>query len=971
MIVHSIRYKTTAITIIEILLAIFCVYVASISIVQAENDRRSVAMMDLLADDTAKSFEEYATGIARSVDMVFNLANDTLDSVKLSRCGVVGGGDAPSTRTPEQQAELDAYLSEYLRTIKTEFSAVAEHTHGVATYYLTINPDVSTNELGFYYSHVGRSGFAEQKPFDARELDPDDPSHSAWYFTPVKRGRPSWTGPFPATSLNELMICSYTVPIYKSGTFIGLLGMDIPLSTIVDLVSSVRVYETGFACLLDADGRVIYHPEMELGSTTDLPLDAVHLQQEDSGGTLIRYKSAMGQNRQVSFTSLTTGMKLVIIAPVDEINASTVRLTDVILRIVLAVLLAITLLGVIAMGRLTRPLLNLTTAAQRLADADYDVELNYRGNDEVGALTTAFRRMRTQIEESFDELNRKVHTDDLTGLPNQRYFFELAVQERDRLLALGKHPVILYFNLVGMKHFNRQYGFAEGDKLIKEMAQILTRHYGNELTSRFGQDHFAVVSDEYRLEERLERVFEDCEHAHGGVTLPVRVGVYQHRLGDVDVSIACDRAKYACDSRRGSYISGVTYFDMKMQKQIDNIRYVINHLDEALEKSWIQVYYQPIVRAVNGQVCDEEALSRWIDTEQGFMSPGDFIPALEGAGLIYRLDLYVLDQVLEKMHHQRRLGLTVVPHSLNLSRSDFDACDIVKEICARVDAAGFDRSLITIEITESMIGKDFEFMKKQIERFQSLGFRVWIDDFGSGYSSLDFLQSIEFDLIKFDMSFLRRLDEGPNSRIVLTELMRMATAMGVDTICEGVETESQVRFLREIGCSKLQGYYYSKPIPFDEIISNYQQGIQIGYENPQEADYYESIGKVNLHDLTSIVHEDEDTLQNAFDMVPMAIMEFSDNEVQFARTNQAFRDFMRRYFWSSVSDAPNAPSTASLAAELFFAKHAKDCCCNNGSHIFFDEKLPDGSVARCLMRQIRMNPVTGTVAILVATLSIA
>ena len=178
------------------------------------------------------------------------------------------------------------------------------------------------------------------------------------------------------------------------------------------------------------------------------------------------------------------------------------------------------------------------------------------------------------------------------------------------------------------------------------------------------------------------------------------------------------------------------------------------------------------------------------------------------------MDLYILDRVLEKIRQRQEAGLKVVPQSINLSRSDFETCDIVEEIRKRVDAAGVSRSLITVEITESLIGSDFEFMRDQINRFRSHGFAVWMDDFGSGYSSLDVLQSIEFDLIKFDMSFLRKLDEGDKCGIILTELMRLAGRLNLETVCEGVEKEEQVRFLREINCSKLQGYYFGKPAPY-------------------------------------------------------------------------------------------------------------------------------------------------------------
>ncbi len=180
-----------------------------------------------------------------------------------------------------------------------------------------------------------------------------------------------------------------------------------------------------------------------------------------------------------------------------------------------------------------------------------------------------------------------------------------------------------------------------------------------------------------------------------------------------------------------------------------------------------------------------------------------------------KLDLFVTEQVLEKMKKQGEAGLYVVSESVNLSRADFTSCDIVEEIRRRVDAAGLSRDKINIEVTESVIGSDFEFMKSQIERFRSLGFRVWMDDFGSGYSTLDVLQSIRFDLIKFDMRFMKEFNTSEKSRIMLTELIRMAISLGVDTVCEGVETKEQADFLREIGCTMMQGYYFCRPISLE------------------------------------------------------------------------------------------------------------------------------------------------------------
>ena len=390
------------------------------------------------------------------------------------------------------------------------------------------------------------------------------------------------------------------------------------------------------------------------------------------------------------------------------------------------------------------------------------------------------------------------------------YFFELAEKGRKAMLEQGELPALLYIDLSGMKYYNHKFGFAEGDKLLKSFSKLLSNVFHTENCCHISADCYAVISDENGLEALLDRLFREWRQMNVKQHLPICVGIYPDRIGEVPVGMAYDRAKIACDALKGTYSSSFKYYSHELNDRFEKQQYILESFDRALSEKWIHVYYQPIMRAISKKVCNDEALARWIDPVKGFLSPAEFIPYLEDAGLIYKLDLYVLDRVLENINRQKDEGLFIVPHSINLSRSDFVACDIVEEIRRRVDAAGVSRDKISIEITESVIGSDFDFMKKQVERFQALGFPVWMDDFGSGYSSLDVLQSIKFDLIKFDMNFMRKLDESSDGRIILTELMKMALSLGVDTICEGVETEEQSRFLQEIGCSKLQGFLFQQ-----------------------------------------------------------------------------------------------------------------------------------------------------------------
>ena len=600
----------------------------------------------------------------------------------------------------------------------------------------------------------------------------------------------------------------------------------------------------------------------------------------------------------------------------------------------------------------------------QIAQVWYMDEGEYRQGDETSATGINKALNGALHEESILKASRY---DPLTGLPNLAWFFTRSEIEKARLQAENRQGALLYIDLAGMKYFNHRNGFAEGDKLLKALAGVLQSVFGKENCCHVGADRFAAAAAEELLPGQLERFRTEALTMNDGITLPIRVGVYSTAIEDVPISTAYDRAKMSCDAIRKTDVLAVNYFSAEVSETIRRRQYIEQNIDKAIREKWIQVYFQPIVRAMNQRVCNEEALARWIDPNEGFLSPAEFIPQLESAGLIYKLDLCILEQVLEKMKKQAEYGLTVPPHSINLSRSDFESCDIVEEIRKRVDDSGTARNQICIEITESVIGSDFDFMKEQVERFRSLGFPVWMDDFGSGYSSLDVLQSITFDLIKFDMSFMRKLDQGENAKIILTELMKMATSLGVDTVCEGVETEEQARFLQEIGCSKLQGFYFCKPISYEGILERYATGKQIGFEDPEASGYYETVGRVNLYDLGVIASQDEDRFQNSFSTLPMGIIEIKGDSARFVRSNPSYREFMKRFFNMDISGLLQDFRKYSAA----FTQNVVRACCELGVRSFYNETMPDGSVVHTFARRIDVNPSGGETAVAIAVLSIS
>ena len=607
-----------------------------------------------------------------------------------------------------------------------------------------------------------------------------------------------------------------------------------------------------------------------------------------------------------------------------------------------------------------------TADGATLAYMWYTDEGTYTTESDSKTCSLSAAMERTVREEN---MIKAEYFDFLTGLPSMTYFFELADEWRKSHLRDGGTAALLFMDLCGMKFFNRKYGFAEGDNLLRHFADILKLKFRNENCSRFGSDHFCVITGADGLEDRLAEIFSEFRLEKSGRSLPVRVGIYLDKSGADDISTECDRAKYACDTMRSGYLSNFRYFSDEMLARTESRQYFIDNLDKAIRDKWIEVYYQPIIRSANGTVCDEEALVRWNDPVRGMIPPSEYISVLEEANLIYKLDLYVTEQVLEKMKKQAEAGLYVVSESVNLSRADFNACDIVEEIRRRVDAAGFCRDKINIEVTESIIGRDFDFMKSQIERFRSLGFRVWMDDFGSGYSTLDVLQSIRFDLIKFDMRFMKEFANSEKSRIMLTELIRMAISLGVDTVCEGVETKEQADFLREIGCTMMQGYYFCRPIPFEKILERYKTGVQIGFENPEESGYYAAVGKINLYDLAILSNDDRESFEHYFNTVPMAIIETNNDRFKLLRCNNTFRVFMEKTVgflpigtWVSFADG-----CEKIGRSIFNGIRE---CAERGNKLLINEDLPDGAVVHTFCKRIAVNHVNRTKAVAVAILAI-
>lgn len=291
--------------------------------------------------------------------------------------------------------------------------------------------------------------------------------------------------------------------------------------------------------------------------------------------------------------------------------------------------------------------------------------------------------------------------------------------------------------------------------------------------------------------------------------------------------------------------------------------YILDNVDRAVRDGWIQVYYQPVVMGMSRTLCGAEALARWIDPERGMLAPAEFIPVLEESGKIYEFDLYIVEQICKDYHRVTAADVDLVPVSFNLSRVDFQHPDLFERIEELVQRYEVPRDKLNVEVTESAFVADMELLGQTLSAFRRGGYEIWMDDFGSGYSSLGVLKDYTFDEIKIDMSFLSSSSE--KSRIIIESTVRMAKAIGVRTLAEGVETEEQYQFLRSIGCEKVQGYLFGKPMP-GKLVSRFCREQGIATVTSRWRNYYIALGRIDYltDEPLAVVEDDGRTLKILF-----------------------------------------------------------------------------------------------------------
>lgn len=425
-----------------------------------------------------------------------------------------------------------------------------------------------------------------------------------------------------------------------------------------------------------------------------------------------------------------------------------------------------------------------------------------------------------------EQLKKLAYYDSLSGIKNKEKF------RKDSMYILKNYYqdnfYLVQLDVNKFKYINEMFGYSEGNKILIHISQVLNNNTNKyEICARMDNDHFILLiacNTEDELLNRLSKINKEICNLittnSSKYKIVMSSGIYKITKKDdiKKIDLLIDRANIAAKSKKEKYEHSYSFFNEDTRNRLYKEKQLEDNMNKALEKGEFIVYYQPkySLGDVN-EIEGAEALIRWNSPEFGFISPIDFIPLFEKNGFIVNIDMFVFEEVCKTLNKWINKGYTPVPISVNMSRVHLYRDNFIENITDLISKYNISPEFIELELTESVVFDNLNILIDIMKKIKEIGFLISMDDFGSGYSSLNLLKDLSFDILKLDRGFLIETTDTKRGKIIISKIVEMAKAIDIKVICEGVETYEQVEFLKEIGCDKVQGYLFAKPMVLDEF----------------------------------------------------------------------------------------------------------------------------------------------------------
>lgn len=479
-------------------------------------------------------------------------------------------------------------------------------------------------------------------------------------------------------------------------------------------------------------------------------------------------------------------------------------------------------------------------------------------------------------------------------------FWRDATKKQQELFAQGKKVSYIFIDLENFRFINMKGDIEEGARLVNLLSDLIHEEFPDALIIRGASIQFIVLTGVDDVTKRLQYIHNEAKEVRPEYNIIVKAGVYVAKDEHILPITACDYAKAACANIKSDVHSIYQIYDDELNQSLTIRNYVISHFNMALKNHDIKVYYQPIIRSLTQKACGAEALARWENPTYGTLIPGSFISALEDMHLIPDFDLYIAEEVCRDYSRLKRANGVYMPISVNFSRIDFEMYHIREELDRIRHKYHVPKEYLIVEITERAFSNTIDILKEQVQDLRSHGYQVWMDDFGSGFSSLSLLKDLRFDLIKFDLRFLLGTENKERGEFILGALINMVKELGMKTLVEGVEEESQVRFLQSIGCERYQGYYYSKPVTIDTLLT---QKFWDSNETKECQHYYDAVGHCNMIQAVPYFFYKNWKNNRALPFFPAAIFEYETHRgITLREINLSFLSYIGQTNFESIEE---------------------------------------------------------------------
>jgi diguanylate cyclase (GGDEF)-like protein len=629
--------------------------------------------------------------------------------------------------------------------------------------------------------------------------------------------------PRTAITVNNKTYEMVTVPVESPGVIAWISIGFIVDDTLAQQLNTITGLEVTFLTGADSD-RISFLGSSLPRADRDLILNAVL---QIAGGNDMQEAIETLETRYISereyFFPDGDEIFVVLQKPLVEAMAAYEALRGTLLHAAATTLICALIMAAILSRSITQPLRGLLLAARRMSVGDYSKKLDITSRDEFGELANAFEAMREGIAEREQRIIYQAQFDALTGLPNRLQGIELL---RTKLREASGRPVaIIIMHLQRFREIQSSLGHEIGDEVLRQTAQRLRGMLDDDIVlARLEGDQFLIISPETSRDQGklLANQLSDLLDAglsvqSVNVTLDACIGFCISPEHGRQPDELLKRAAVAKNDAQHSINRIRLYQNGREARHVRQLA-ILGDLRRATEEDELKLYLQPKIALENTQACGAEALLRWDHPELGRIPPNEFIPLAESAGSIFMITEWVIERTIQQCSHLKNHDINL-PIAINLSGQDLMNNKLPGIISAALKRHDMDAGRLILEVTEEAVVHDVERAALVLGELKTMGCMTSLDDFGTGYSSLSHLQKLPVDELKIDRTFVTHLPDDPQNAAIVKSVIELAHNLGLEVVAEGVETTAALRWLREQGCERAQGFYLSKPMPAELFVS--------------------------------------------------------------------------------------------------------------------------------------------------------